>query len=149
MEIDKIKNLELWEIVKTTPKERTKKINAGGREITTINAQWQIMVATAVWGKYGHTWGVKSLHYQYLDFPSPIKENVNGKWATVGYENKMCCLLDAVFYYPDGEFELSTDSTVLAGDDHRKKLLTDLTTKALSKLGFSADVFLGQHDSKY
>ena len=35
-------------------------------------------------------------------------------------------------------------------EDCRKKLLTDITTKALSFLGFNADVFLGQHDdNKY
>ena len=60
----------------------------------------------------------------------------------------------ARFYYPGGDFPIHSTIVMLkAGrfdEDWAKKILTDITTKALSKLGFSADVFLGMYDdNKY
>lgn len=125
---------DLWQQVCTTNPKYTKKVNQRGG-FTAINATYQLRQATEVWGSYGSTWGVKDCNYEYLrDGSGEIKE----------------IILEAVFYYPGGSFELSTDARYSPGQDCRKKVLTDLTTKALSKLGFSADVFLGLYDdNKY
>ena len=124
----------LWQQVSTTNPKYTKKVNQRGG-FTAINATYQLEQATIVWGSYGSTWGVKDCNYQYI-------KDAKGNIVEI--------VLEAVFYYPGGEFELSTDATYKPGQDCRKKTLTDLTTKALSKLGFSADVFLGMYDdNKY
>ena len=132
-------NMELWNEVCETDIKNTKQVNQRGG-FTAIQAQSQIMRATEMWGPYGGLWGVKDCVYDYLrDAKGEILE------AT----------LEAKFFYPTGSrgpasFEISTDYKYRAGDDCRKKMLTDLTTKALSKLGFNADIFLGLwDDNKY
>jgi hypothetical protein len=126
---DQDKNMELWLAVETTDPAYTKKVNQRGG-FTAIDAQWQLMVATQQWGPYGTSWGVKDLSYDYVRVGDTIAE--------VG--------LEATFWYPGGEFSLGTDMLYRPGNESKKKLLTDLTTKALSKLGFSADVFMGKFD---
>ena len=132
-------NLKLWDQVSTTDPKHTRAVNQRGG-FTAINAQYQMLTATHQWGPYGSKWGVKECNYY------PIADN--GKIILFA--------LEAKFWYPEGEFEISVDTPAYIGksgklvEDHRKKLLTDLTTKALSKLGFSADIFLGLYDdNKY
>jgi hypothetical protein len=123
--------MQLWNAVCTTDPAHAKQVDARGG-YTAISAQYQFQLATEQFGPYGKGWGVKELRYEFVD-PSS-KEMV----------------LDAIFYFPGGEFEIGTDIVYRAGNDSRKKLLTDLTTKALSKLGFNADVFMGKFDdNKY
>ena len=125
---------DLWQQVCTTDPKHTKKVNSRGG-FTAINATYQIRQATEVWGSYGSKWGVRDLKWDYIR---------NGKGDILEI------VLEAVFYYPDGSFPLAADCLYKPGQDCRKKLLTDFTTKCLSKLGFNADVFLGLYDdNKY
>lgn len=129
----KTDNMELWKQVCVTDPAITKHVGTRGG-FTAIDAQAQIKRATELWGSYGSAWGVKNC--EYID--------VNEKEMVVEV------VLTAVFYYPDGEFEIATDMAFKKGNDSCKKLLTDLTTKALSKLGFNSDVFEGKFDdNKY
>ena len=127
-------NLALWRSVEVTDPAMTKRVEQRGG-FTAICAQYQIRNATALWGPYGSTWGVFDCQYEYLrDAAGDIVE----------------AALLAVFRYPGGEFPIGADCAFRVGNDTRKKLLTDATTKALSKLGFNADVFLGRFDdNKY
>jgi hypothetical protein len=128
--------LEFWESVCKTDPAITKKVQQKGG-FTAIDAQVQIKNATAVWGPYGGAWGVKDCVYEQIGYDTET-----------GTPHEVA--LDAVFYCPQGEFEISTDIAWRKGGDSRKKLLTDLTTKALSKLGFNSDVFEGKFDdNKY
>lgn len=132
------KNMELWDQVKTTKDKYIKKL-PHNPALSSINAHSQIRKATELWGSYGKTWGVKNQSFT-------INE-------------KDFALYQATFFYPDGEFVMNSDIETFfkagkrAGkynDDWSKKVATDALTKALSKLGFSADVFLNEHyDSKY
>ena len=133
MSNDETNNLELWNSVCTTDAEYTKYVNQRGG-FTAICAQYQLMTATDKWGPYGRDWGVRNLD-----------------WSMIEIDNKPVeCVLEAEFYYPVGAFHISTCCLYKPGNDTRKKLLTDLTTKALSKLGFNADVFLNKFDdNKY
>tara|TARA_Y100000310_G_scaffold280644_1_gene300517 strand:+ start:603 stop:1253 length:651 start_codon:yes stop_codon:yes gene_type:complete len=127
-------NMKLWNAVCTTPPEHTKRVNQRGG-FTAIGAQWQIQQATELWGPYGANWGMGAL-----------------EWGTItdAAGNVVEVTLNAMFQYPNGSFPIGTDAAFRPGNDTRKKLLTDATTKALSKLGFSADVFLGKYDdNKY
>ena len=131
----KADNMKLWEQVCTTDPAITKKINVRGG-FTAIAAQAQIKRATELWGPYGGKWGVKNCTHTHLF------ETEGRKISEV--------MLTGIFYYPDGEFEIATDIKFVVGGDSAKKLLTDLTTKALSKLGFNSDVFEGKFDdNKY
>lgn len=138
-----VPNMELWNKVQKTDPKHTKKVTIGGRSFTTIDAQYQVRLATEQWGSYGATWGVRDPRYDF------IKDNINDREVVV------VVVLFGVFYYPGGMFQMATDINFRDGKgrinrDFTKKLLTDFTTKALSKLGFSADVFLGKFDdNKY
>lgn len=130
-----MKNLDLWELVQKTDPKHTKKANVKGNKITSIKPQYQIYNATNQWGPYGGKWGFKNIQ--------------------LGYDLKDVGLITfkAVFYYPDGEFEIiNTISFWRDGaqtkidDEFAKKVETDSLTKALSKLGFNADVFMGRFD---
>lgn len=137
-------NLELWNAVEMTNPHKTKKAKIGALTLTAINATSQIKTATFHWGMYGTTWGLKNINYEYMDI-----------------DKTRLAIVRAMFYYPTGEFELSTSIKVYymtrgeggylkIDDDFMKKAETDLTTKALSKLGFNADVFMGLYDdNKY
>ena len=128
-------NLELWNKVEKTNPNYTKQANVKGNNITSIAPQFQIMNATEQFGSYGQTWGFKSLKFDYN-----LKE--------LGLVS-----LDAIFFYPSGEFPIINSISIWRDnaqtkidDNFAKKLETDALTKALSKLGFNADIFLGKFD---
>jgi hypothetical protein len=127
---NKKNNLELWQKVCTTDPKHTKKVSFG-RKFTAVDAMYQIKIATEQFGPYGSKWGVKALVYDNVTKP-------NG--------DILEAIIEGVFYYPGGEFPLSVDMVYKVGNDTRKKLLTSLTSKALSKLGFNADIFMGRFD---
>jgi hypothetical protein len=76
-------------------------------------------------------------------------EEINEKDAEGRYKASIV-ILKATFFYPvDGKeasFDVLNDDKFRAGDDTLKKLITNTRSKALSWLGFSADVFLGKFD---
>ena len=128
-------NLELWNKVEKTNPKYTKKANVKGNNITSISPQFQILNATEQFGIYGKTWGFKNMNIDYS-----LKD--------IGLVS-----FKALFYFPEGEFEtinsiqLYRDNAMTKIDDNfAKKLETDTLTKALSKLGFNADIFLGKFD---
>jgi hypothetical protein len=128
--------LVLWDAVCKTDPNYVKKVQQRGG-FTAINAQYQMRNATEQFGAYGDGWGMKDLNYNYV-------YNVEGTPVEI--------TLDAMFWYKMeadhyAEFPISGDALYKPGQDLRKKLLTDVTTKALSKLGFNADVFLGLYDN--
>ena len=134
-------NLKFWESVEKTDPRYTKPVNTGGRKLTAINAQQQIKNATEKWGMYGKTWGLKDVKLDYIN-------NL--------CNNQILAVAQAIFYYPDGYFDIGSSILVQSwiasksynkvDDEFLKKLETDMTTKALSKVGFNSDVFLGRYD---
>lgn len=129
-------NLELWHKVEKTNPKYTKSANVRGNKITSIAPQSQIMNVTEEFGVYGRTWGFRKLNLDYT-----LAE-------TFGL-----VVLNAVFFFPDGEFEIKnsiniwTDNAKTRIDaDFAKKIETDTLTKAISKLGFNADIFMGKFD---
>jgi len=148
-------NLTIWKFAQQTPATVTKQFKGKGVFTgTSISATYQAMKATELWGPYGHQWGLK-YEIEYCMEASDKSQSF--------------AHLRGVFYYPDSnpfsqkaervEFQVDTDIPLWeynrAGSywtrttDVSKKLVTDATTKALSRLGFSADVFLGMFDGPY
>lgn len=130
------KNLELWRKVEKTNPAYTKNANVRGNKITSISPQYQIKNVTEQFGEYGKNWGFKKTTIDY----------------TLASEFGMV-VLDAEFFYPGGQFNIKnsiglfTDNAKTKIDvDFAKKLETDTLTKAISKLGFNADIFMGKFD---
>lgn len=130
------KNLSLWKKVKETDGQFTKKVNQRGG-YTSITPQYQIQEATKAFGPYGKGWGFESIDMDYSAIDA------------IGL-----VLVKAVFFYVlDGEkntFPVNNSWPAKQGarvdPDFVKKAETNTMGKALSKLGFNADVFMGQFD---
>ena len=98
------------------------------------------MNVTEQFGSYGKTWGFKNIELDYTLVP---------EFNLVVFQ--------AIFFYPGGEFptinsiKMFMDNAKLKIDDNfAKKLETDTLTKAISKLGFNADIFMGKfEDTRY
>ena len=128
-------NMKLWEAVCQTDPEHTKKANVKGNNLTSIRPQYQIMRATEQFGAYGSTWGFKNIKITY------------------DLLEKGLVVFQADFYYPTGIFPTINTISIYRDnaqtkldDEFAKKVETDSLTKCLSKLGFNADIFLGQFD---
>jgi len=129
-------NLELWKKVEKTNPLYTKKANVRGNQITSISPQYQVMNVTSEFGVYGQTWGFKSMDFDYT---------LAGSLGLV--------VLHAVFFFPNGEFPIKNaislfmdNAKTKIDDNFAKKIETDTLTKAISKLGFNADIFMGKFD---
>jgi hypothetical protein len=129
-------NLELWHKVEKTNPKYTKQANVGGNKITSIAPQYQIMNVTEQFGSYGKTWGFKNIELDY----------------TLASEFNLI-VFKGTFFYPDGEFPIINsikmfmdNAKTKIDDNFAKKLETDALTKAISKLGFNADIFMGKFD---
>ena len=123
-------NMEIWNAVCKTDPKHTKEVKFG-RRFTAIGAYYQIMQATKLFGPMGTGWWYTidnmeqtdtmlicslSLHYKGQAAPIPVMSATSR-------------------FMKDKEDE-----------DAYKKVITDCLTKALSYLGFSADVFTGEFD---
>jgi len=130
------KNMSIWESVSKTDPSATKAVNQRGG-YTSICATYQAMRATELWGAYGLGWGLKSISYDYSMLEA----------------TKMIFCHAVFFYMNDGKevtFPLSNAISPMMGakpdEDFFKKVETNTISKALSRLGFSADVFMGMFD---
>jgi hypothetical protein len=129
-------NLKLWDQVETTDPAFTKEVKLGKYKFTDIDAMWSIKRATELWGPYGTQWGLRLLEYEVV-----YNDNTPA-WI----------ILQGVFYYPHRTegFPIIVDMPYDAKGEVFKKLQTTAIGKSLSRLGFSADVYLGKfEDSKY
>ena len=129
-------NLDLWNAVEKTNPAHTKSANVRGNKITAIAPQQQIKNATEQFGVYGRAWGFKdiALNYDLIELTGIIVFSGN-------------------FFFPDGQFPITSSISAYKDGartkpdaDFAKKVETDALTKALSKLGFNADVFMGMFD---
>lgn len=128
-------NMKLWRDVEKTDPQYTKKANVKGNKITSVAPQYQIMKATEQFGSYGKTWGFKKIELDY------------------SIVDKGLVVFHGTFFFPDGEFQIintigifKDNAQTKLDDDFAKKVETDALTKALSKLGFNADIFMGRYD---
>lgn len=129
-------NLELWNKVEKTNPKYTKNAKIGGHSITSISPQYQIMMVTEQFGVYGEKWGFKNIQLSY-----DLVEKLN------------LVVFKGTFFFPNGEFEIinsiklyMNNALTMVDDNFAKKIETDALTKAISKLGFNADIFMGKFD---
>ena len=136
--------LGLWKNVEKTDKKITKEVGYGGYKYTAIDAYHQFKAATEQFGPYGIGWGVRNESFEEF---------------TAGL-----LIYRADFWYKydgqEGTFPISAGrclyKTVTKGDKKAevldnecfKSIRTDALTKALSMIGFNADVFMGTFDGR-
>tara|TARA_R110001583_G_scaffold28250_4_gene100490 strand:- start:381 stop:1019 length:639 start_codon:yes stop_codon:yes gene_type:complete len=126
--------MKLWKAVEKTNPKYTKQVGFG-RKFTSVNAQYQIMCATEQFGAIGKGWGIKS------EFFNPIIDGMIGYTATLWWRES-----DDIHTFDINSSISTHNKSGKLDDECFKKVSTDAMTKGLSKLGFNADVFLGQYD---
>ncbi|MDG1996027.1 MAG: hypothetical protein P8J14_06015 [Emcibacteraceae bacterium] len=130
-------NLKLWDSVFKSDPAFTKQVNQRGG-YTSVSPQYLIKEATNAFGSYGKGWGFESVKMDYAHI-----------------ESLGLVMVDAVFFYLiDGErhtFPINNSWSAKQGarvdPDFVKKAETNTMCKALSKLGFAGDVFMGLFDN--
>lgn len=137
-------NLSIWSQVEKTDFTHTKKVNQRGG-YTAVSPQYQLKEATKVFGPYGKGFGLS-----VSDFDMSLFDSL----GVVMHKAKFFYVLNSERV----EFPISNaiQATTGVGDkkrvdiDFAKKVETNTVSKALSKLGFNADVFMGMfEDNQY
>lgn len=132
-------NLTLWEKVEVTPTEIIQKIKAeDGTELNNVAPIHRLKKATEIFGVYGKNWGLKNIKHSEQKI----------------FNTLILGIVDAVFYYTQNdvkiEFEITNSIAIVSVTDdkkmkvnytYRKAIETDTITKALSRLGFNADIY--------
>lgn len=126
--------LRIWNAVCKTDPKHTKRVNQRGG-FTAIDAQYQIMEATRLFGPVGEGWGYTVGDYRIEGGLIVVPVTLwHGKRENAFGPILGCA--EMLGQRPDR--------------DAPKKAITDALTKGLSQLGFNADVFLGLFDdNKY
>jgi hypothetical protein len=145
--------LRLWDMVCTTPEDVTKRTSNGRFDFTAIGPQHQLERATQIFGPYGKRWGIRNQQWRVFTETQTTPDSGSKR---IG--DPPTIMLTAEFFYPafddagnlgdTASFEIAVDQRFKAGDDCCKKMLTSLRSKALSWLGFNADVFQGKFDDE-
>ncbi|WP_188036217.1 hypothetical protein [Pseudomonas sp. EZ-C24] len=150
-------NMSIWEKVQTTDTRFTKDAKVGGQQITSLNGTAMIMKATEVFGPAGIGFGWNVVEERF-DKGAEMFSGEGDKRVSLGHELNHTVKITFWFALDGkrGEIEQygctqylykSKYGTTTDGEAP-KKSLTDAIKKALSMLGFSADVFLGMFDDQ-
>ena len=133
-----LENMRLWEELCETDPDYTKEVGFRGG-FTSIDPQWQILRMTEKFGPCGEGWGYEEETDRYVIDPENViwEAKVNVWWRDEsGQQRYLGAVPTSAMYISDGRVDL----------DAPKKAQTDALTKSFSRLGLSADVFLGMFD---
>lgn len=145
-------NLKLWDAVRTPDPSFTKAFSRGGGfKGTATNVVYLIRLATSLWGPMGGKWGVEIKDEQYINGAPLLHEGA-------AFCTEIIHVIRIELRHPDGVVP-GIGQTVFVGknkngfftdEEAPKKSLTDALSKAMSWLGFAADVHMGMwEDNKY
>ena len=135
-------NLRIWDAVSKSDPKYLKKVSLGSRSFTAIDPQYQVLSATKQFGPIGEGWGWHATT-QYI--PLSNGDMVVTSDVTVWHGSPS----NAFGPFP-GCRKMFDSVKGRTNEDAPKMSVTDGLTKALSHLGFNADVFLGEMDgNKY
>ena len=133
---------KLFKEVSVTDPKHTKIVRVSGKQpFTNIDTYYLIEQATKKFGLYGKGFGLKNIHYEYMDI-----------------EETKIAVIQAMFFFPGGEFPITNSDKMcyktksgytMIDTDIYKKLETNTLAKALSKIGFGADVYMGKFEDQY
>jgi len=131
--------INLWEKVAKIDPKYTKEVNAPGKpKFTNIDTYYLIQKATEQFGSMGQGFGLKD---------ATIEE--------VHLGDEILLKMSATFWYEGGEFPIynaiklmykTSKGYVKVDEDAYKKIQTNTIAKALSYIGFGADVYMGKFE---
>ena len=150
-------NMRIWDQVDKTDTRYTKDAKVGGQQITSLNGTAMIMKATELFGPAGIGFGWKVLEERF-DLGVEVFIGEGEKRSSLGFTSNHTVRI-AFWFMLDGQrgeiesygctnYIYKASYGMLTDGEAPKKSLTDAIKKALSSLGFSADVFLGMFDDK-
>lgn len=132
-------NLKIWESNKTIDPKYTKHVtDAGKQPFTNIDTYFLLETATNQFGPYGQGFGLKELSIDEVHLGDTILVKLQG-----------------IFFYQGGEFPVFNSLKLMyktskgydkIDEDAYKKIITNTIGKALSYLGFGADVYMGKFE---
>lgn len=135
-------NLDVWNKVSKSDPKYLKKVSFGQRSFTAIDPQYQVRCATEAFGIIGHGWGWTN-ETRFINLS-------NGDTAVIADVSIWTGKPENVFGPFSGCRKFFDSNKGRMAEDAPKMAITDGLTKALSHLGFNADVFLGEMDgNKY
>jgi hypothetical protein len=134
--------MELWNKVSVSDPAFLKPVNFGSRKFTAIDPMYQVRSATEAFGPVGQGWGWTNT--------TEIVHVSNGDSAVLAHVSVWHGKPENVFGPFTGCRKFFDAAKGRMAEDAPKMAVTDGLTKALSHLGFNADVFLGKMDgNKY
>jgi hypothetical protein len=146
--------MRIWSQIQETDPDYTKAANVGGNNLTSINGTYAAKKATEAFGPCGQGWGWE-IKEDRFDNTKPVMGD-DGQikfWCTqhtviidlwyIG-DNGERCIIPAAGHTP--ALEVTNAGKAYYDSDPLKKSITDAVKKALSYLGFSADIFMGLFD---
>lgn len=140
--MDNKNNIKLWKSVEKTDPSFTKHVAQRGG-YTAIDPQYQAKMATEKFGPYGHGWGLQESEFDMRLFEAT---------GMVIHKALFFYLLDgAVTTFPIHNAinpQTGKEGQKRNDEDWCKKVETNTISKALSRLGFNSDVFLGLFDDR-
>lgn len=140
-------NLELYEKVRSVPKEAKKEIQAGRlKGKTDINPMWRIKVLTENFGKCGFGWYVTVVE-KWIDEGASGEKTANVRINLYINENdKWSAPIEGI----GGSLLIAKETAGLRTDDDAfKKAYTDAISVACKALGIGADVYWDKDPTKY
>lgn len=146
--------LNVWEQVQETHPDLTKSFSKGGFQGTAVSPTYQAMRATQIFGPHGIGWGTELLSESYVE-GAPLGFDKDGRMLGREIIHKVYVELWYIYGGHRGSIKQFGATTFVTRDsfgiissdeDHAKKSITDATSKCLSLLGFSADVYMGKFD---
>ena len=131
-EKQRLDNLAHWRAHSGVPRDRTKTTKATEKRpaITYWDATYAKEQATELWGPYGIKWGLRNIELT----PLVAKEVIHG------------VLIQCEFFCPFAEFEIVNDWPYRPHGDTMKCLFTNTIKKALTMLGWAADLYTGDFE---
>ena len=164
-------NMAIWDKVWITDLNTLEYVKFGSNGgYSTVKAMCQLKTATEIFGPFGGAWGLRSVDRQTLELPStdtplvlvisadfyyPLVDGGEGSFPiSIGFPlvtNKIITqkvyekgntVIKPVFKDGKVQRQLKTDL------DAWKSAETNLVKKALSKIGFNADLYMGKLDKK-
>lgn len=152
-------NSKIWDLVSKTDPDYTKSADVGGYKHTAINANYQYMRATEIFGPCGKGWGFKVIEERYDD-GAPMVTVVDGAPPIIQFEKVHTLRIN--FWYKDEEgthtiedvyghtkcLYKSSGGKIIHDGEAPKKSETDAIKKAMSFLGFSADIYMGMFEDR-
>lgn len=139
-------NLDLWEKVRTCPKEAQKEIKGGRLSgMTDINPVWRMKTLTEQYGPCGIGW-----YYEIAD-----------RWTENGDNGQIAVFVQVNLYVKDKEwskpivgvggsmFIAKEKSGLYTSDEAYKMALTDAISVSCKALGIAADIYWSKDNTKY